>query len=167
MINPGFPENNSFKCNSFFSPWSRPVIFSSKSHLNFTFTHSLAALKLWIYRQQMTLREEIHLIPLIMVPDWLSEGQKLISCLALPASALRGSSHGLSRVHLSWGSVKSQCGQWISVLVLTSVSALSSLIYYQGLPIVLVWYINISSKSALCHVNWDRLELCGYRAGRI
>lgn len=43
----------------------------------------------WIYGQQMTLgrKGESHLIPLITVPVRLSEGQKLISCLAFPASA--------------------------------------------------------------------------------
>lgn len=70
----------------FFFPWSRGVILSSKSHLNLTVTHSLAALKLWIYRQRMTLGNEIHLIPLIMVPVWLSEGQSSFHAwLCLPA----------------------------------------------------------------------------------
>lgn len=61
MINPWFPHNNSFflaVCTgtfpvefSFFPPWFRAVFFSSKSHFIFTFTHSLAALELWINRQ--------------------------------------------------------------------------------------------------------------------
>lgn len=69
-----------------FSHWCSTIIFSSKSHLNFTSTHSLAALKLWIYRQQMTLGEKIHLIPLITVPVWLSKDQSSFhALLCLPA----------------------------------------------------------------------------------
>lgn len=106
MIDPVFPlwwfhRNNSFSffVSSdipdlfqvfFFFPRSRAVIFSSKSHFNFTFTHSLTALRLWIYRQQMTLGGEIHLIPLITVPVWLSEGQSSFHawlCLPAPCEA--------------------------------------------------------------------------------
>lgn len=84
-VNPALPLQQQlahFKHTSFLS--------FLPNHIQTSHSH-LAALMPWIYGQQMTLEREgeSHLIPLITVPVRLSEGQKLISCLAFPASAHR------------------------------------------------------------------------------